>query len=105
MSSRSLRRRQLQPQLAERLEERTVGQALAADVEAGPGEDARAGGPSAGSELRDEPGLAQTGVAADQDERRLALGRQAERVVQRGELGGSPDDLGAREDAGHRKRS
>jgi hypothetical protein len=88
-------------QRAQRRDERCVGDLRAAQLEALAEQDAGAAVGRAGFELAQQPGLADAGLAADEDERRAPLGGPAEAVGQELQLRCAADEDGGGEAARH----
>ena len=79
---------------AQRLDDRDVGGATLAEVEACTKRHSNASIPSALVPRRQQPSLAHPGVAADQDRRRRSTCRRLERFVERGQLVSTTDEDG-----------
>jgi hypothetical protein len=89
---RDLGRREVVTQCPEGFEERSVRDPAAVEVQAAANEHASAIAAGSHPELRDEPGLADPCVAADDGHRRLTRLYPAERGIEHVELGRSADD-------------
>ena len=87
--------RQGPAQGAQRGGEGGEGQPVGADLDTAAERDDGSPAVGRGGELLDEPGLADPGLAADQQRLRLARGGAGERVVQDGQLVGAADEDGA----------
>jgi hypothetical protein len=78
----------------QRVDQRRVGDRGAAELETVPDERARTRLAGARLELRDQPALADSGLARHEGERRNARRRAAERAVESGELVRAADERG-----------
>jgi len=88
-------------QRAQGLGERQVRESDAADVETVTGQNRRTGLAGAGGELDEQTGLADSGVACDQDHAGLAPTRVVERAHQRTQLGVAADERCLEVNPGH----
>ena len=89
-------RLQLPAERPERLEERSVRDALSAEVHAATDQDAGTGLPRGRGELVDEPRLAEARVAADEDDCRSPALGSPQGGIERKQFGGAPDKDRAR---------
>ena len=76
----------------QRGDERRVGDLHAAELQAVAAQDVRLARARARLELGEQAGLADAGLAADEDHRGLAAGRAVEPGLEDGQLGGPPDE-------------
>ena len=93
---------ELELELAQDRGERGVRQLAVAELDAVADQHARATGARALRELRQQARLADAGLAAHQDGRRLACTRRSERRVERLQLLGAADEDRTRHAPGHR---
>ena len=96
-----LPRRDATDELAQRGDERRERESAVADAQARAGQDTGAAGPRATGELLDEAGLADAGLAADEDDRRCAGDGPGEARLEPLELHGPTDECGCRSSIDH----
>ncbi len=94
-------RRDVPEEPAEGLRERRVRQPVVGEVEAATHEDRAAGRTRALEEIVDEPGLADPGLARDEQDPGRSRRRAREGVVEHARLRGPPDQLATRDQARH----
>ena len=85
-------------------DDRREGQLAVAEVDAVAGEEASAPGAGAGTELRDQAGLADARLAGDERDRGPAIGRALERRAEARELALAPHELRTRDPLGQLPR-